>query len=326
MKGFILGAIISFLIGMLLLPICIYFIKRLRVNQSVLGYVEMHKAKDGTPTMGGLSFLLSVILSGMFLLKENSRLASIVIMCFMFYGLIGFFDDFIKVRFKQNLGLTATQKVVAQVAIAIAFSVYAYNSSLTGSDILIPFINVKVDMGIMIIPFVIITMIAVVNSVNLIDGLDGLCGGVSSVVLSVLAIVTTLGISVGSDVYMGEINSLVMVMGMLVGGVMAFLVFNSHPAKIFMGDTGSLAIGGLIASFLVVTKQELLILFVGIMYVLTTLSVILQVVSYKLTKKRVFKMAPMHHHFEMKVGENKVVAMYVLITMVVGAMVIFLYL
>ena len=111
MKGFILGAIISFLIGILLLPICIYFIKRLRANQSVLGYVEMHKAKDGTPTMGGLSFLLSVILSGIVLLRENSRLASIVIMCFLFYGLIGFFDDFIKVKFKQNLGLTVIQTV-----------------------------------------------------------------------------------------------------------------------------------------------------------------------------------------------------------------------
>ncbi|MBO7218420.1 MAG: phospho-N-acetylmuramoyl-pentapeptide-transferase [Clostridia bacterium] len=326
MKGFILGAIVSFLIGLVLVPITIFFVRRLKANQSILGYVEMHKTKDGTPTMGGLSFLVSVVISAVFLLRENSRLATIVVMCFLFYGLIGFFDDFIKVKFKQNLGLTALQKVIAQLAIAIAFSIYAYNSSLIGPNILVPFINVKMELGIFIVPFVIFTMIAVVNSVNLIDGLDGLCAGVSSVVIVVLAIVTTIGLGMGSGVYAQEIASLNIVLGILLGGVMAFLLFNSHPAKIFMGDTGSLAIGGLIASFLVVTKQELLILFVGIMYVLTAMSVVLQVLSYKLTKKRVFKMAPLHHHFEMTYGENKVVATYVIVSIVVGAIVIFLYL
>jgi phospho-N-acetylmuramoyl-pentapeptide-transferase len=168
----------------------------------------MHKTKDGTPTMGGLSFLVSVVISAVFLLRENSRLATIVVMCFLFYGLIGFFDDFIKVKFKQNLGLTALQKVIAQLAIAIAFSIYAYNSSLIGPDILVPFINVKMELGIFIVPFVIFTMIAVVNSVNLIDGLDGLCAGVSSVVIVVLAIVTTIGLGMGSGVYAHEIASL----------------------------------------------------------------------------------------------------------------------
>ena len=292
MKGFILGGLVSFLICMIVLPIVIFCIKRLKANQSILHYVEMHKSKDGTPTMGGLAFLISVVLSTMFLLKDNSRLATIVIMCFLFYGLIGFFDDFIKVKFKQNLGLTAIQKIVAQLAIALAITLYAYNSSMIGSDILLPFINVSMELGVLFIPFSIITIIAIVNSVNLIDGLDGLCGGVSSVVLVVLGVITAIGMSNGNDVYLGEINSLVITLGALAGGVIAFLVFNSKPAKIFMGDTGSLAIGGMIASFLVVTKQELVILIVGIMYLLTALSVILQVAFFKFTKKRIFKWHP----------------------------------
>ncbi|MBQ9791365.1 MAG: phospho-N-acetylmuramoyl-pentapeptide-transferase [Clostridia bacterium] len=326
MKGFILGGLVSFLICMIVLPIVIFCIRRLKANQSILHYVEMHKSKDGTPTMGGLAFLISVVLSTMFLLKDNSRLATIVIMCFLFYGLIGFFDDFIKVKFKQNLGLTAIQKIVAQLAIALAITLYAYNSSMIGSDILLPFINVSMELGVLFIPFSIITIIAIVNSVNLIDGLDGLCGGVSSVVLVVLGVITAIGMSKGNDVYLGEINSLVITLGTLVGGVIAFLVFNSKPAKIFMGDTGSLAIGGMIASFLVVTKQELVILIVGIMYLLTALSVILQVAFFKLTKKRIFKMAPLHHHFEMTMGESKVVSTYVIITLVMGVATIFMYL
>ena len=326
MKGFILGGLVSFLICMIVLPIVIFCIKRLKANQSILHYVEMHKSKDGTPTMGGLAFLISVVLSTMFLLKDNSRLATIVIMCFLFYGLIGFFDDFIKVKFKQNLGLTAIQKIVAQLAIALAITLYAYNSSMIGSDILLPFINVSMELGVLFIPFSIITIIAIVNSVNLIDGLDGLCGGVSSVVLVVLGVITAIGMSNGNDVYLGEINSLVITLGTLAGGVIAFLVFNSKPAKIFMGDTGSLAIGGMIASFLVVTKQELVILIVGIMYLLTALSVILQVAFFKLTKKRIFKMAPLHHHFEMTMGESKVVSTYVIITLVMGVATIFMYL
>ena len=326
MKGFILGGLVSFLICMIVLPIVIFCIKRLKANQSILHYVEMHKSKDGTPTMGGLAFLISVVLSTMFLLKDNSRLATIVIMCFLFYGLIGFFDDFIKVKFKQNLGLTAIQKIVAQLAIALAITLYAYNSSMIGSDILLPFINVSMELGVLFIPFSIITIIAIVNSVNLIDGLDGLCGGVSSVVLVVLGVITAIGMSKGNDVYLGEINSLVITLGALAGGVIAFLVFNSKPAKIFMGDTGSLAIGGMIASFLVVTKQELVILIVGIMYLLTALSVILQVAFFKLTKKRIFKMAPLHHHFEMTMGESKVVSTYVIITLVMGVATIFMYL
>ena len=326
MRDFLLSAIISFLICVVILPILIAGIRRLKAGQSILQYVEMHKSKDGTPTMGGISFIISVIITTMFLLRDNSRLATIMVLAFLFYGLIGFFDDFIKIKFRQNLGLTAIQKIIAQLAIAIALGVYAYTSSLIGDAILIPVINVEMNLGLMLVPFSIVTIIAVVNSVNLIDGLDGLCGGVSIVVLVVLSIVTVLGVGSGSDIYSEEMLSTIVVLGALVGGVLAFLVFNSNPAKIFMGDTGSLAIGGVIASFIAVTRQYLLIVVVGIMYLVTAVSVILQVVYYKITKKRIFKMAPIHHHFEMKYGENKVVSTYVIISIIVGVVTILLYL
>ena len=326
MSSFIISAIISFSISLVILPIIIFGVSRLRANQSILQYVTMHKSKDGTPTLGGLSFLIAVVVTSMFMLKGNSRLATIMIMCFLFYGLIGFFDDFIKIWFKQNQGLTVIQKVVAQAAIAVAISMYAYQSSLVGSDILMPTVNVSMDLGILIVPFSILTMVAVVNSVNLIDGLDGLCSGVSVVVLVVLGIITTIGLGYGSDVYMGEIASLVLSLGTLAGSLMAFILFNSKPARIFMGDTGSLAIGGMIASFLVLTKQHLVILIVGVMYLITAISVILQVVWYKFTKKRLFKMAPLHHHFEMIVGEGKVVVAYVVVTIIVGVITVLMYL
>ena len=306
------------------MPLVIYVTQRLGAGQSILSYVEMHKVKDGTPTMGGVGFIVSTIITTMFLLRENSRLATIMVLCFVFFGLIGFLDDFIKVRFKQNLGLTVMQKIFAQVAIAIALGVYAYNSALVGSSVIIPFSNFEIDIGFLIIPFVALVILATVNSVNLIDGLDGLCGGVSSVVLVVFVIVGLISID-GSTIYMQEASNMHTVMGALVGGLMAFLVYNSKPAKVFMGDTGSLAIGGMIAGYITLTKQHLLVLIVGVLYVVTALSVIMQVVYFKLTKKRIFKMAPIHHHYEMKYGETKVVAIYVIVAIMVGVVTILGY-
>ena len=181
-------------------------------------------------------------------------------------------------------------------------------------------------MGYFIIPFVIVVYLAIVNSVNLIDGLDGLCGGVSVFVIIAMCILTAIITKNYEGVALDEIRNLNTFSLGIAGAVMGFLCFNSYPAKVFMGDTGSLALGGAIASLTIFSRNYFLIMIVGVMFVLTSLSVILQVTSYKLTRKRIFKMSPLHHHFEQSIHETKVVAIYIIVTIIISVFTISLYL
>lgn len=298
---FLLSLAFSIIIGF----IVFYFSKKFHLSQTILHYVDKHAGKSGTPTMGGMTFIFATIFSVLCFLKEN-YLFSIFLLVVMFaYGILGFLDDFIKIKFHKNEGLKPYQKIIGQFGIAIIISVFVYLNIGSQLDLF----GVKIDLGIFIIPFIIIFYLAVTNAVNLLDGLDGLASGVSAIYL----------IFFGSILALLGFESYSLFSFALVGALIGFLLFNCFPAKIFMGDTGSLALGGAIATLAVFSGLELVLVIIGIMYVLTVLSDILQVAYYKKTHKRIFKMAPLHHHFEQNgVHENRIVTIYIVITIICG--------
>lgn len=327
MKLALFNFLICMVITIIIAPFIIKFLYKFKFGQSILIYVEKHKQKVGTATMGGIIFLISSIVGYFIFFAKNNVLGTTIILSFLFFGILGFLDDFIKIKFKQNEGLKPYQKIIGQFGISIILAIFIYNSELVGSICNIPFSSKTIDFGYWIIPFVIFIYLAIVNSVNLIDGLDGLCGGVSSVVLIVMCIVVFLAsVGIDNDILVAEYQNIVIVCMGIAGSLLGFLCFNSYPAKVFMGDTGSLALGGAIASLTILSRNYFLIIIVGFMFVLTTMSVILQVASFKLTHKRIFKMSPIHHHFEQSTHETKVVAIYIIVTIAIGILTIGLYL
>lgn len=327
MKLALFNFLICMVITIIIAPFIIKCLYKLKFGQSILIYVEKHKQKGGTATMGGIIFLISSIVGYFIFFAKNNVLGTTIILSFLFFGILGFLDDFIKIKFKQNEGLKPYQKIIGQFGISIILAIFIYNSKLVGSICNIPFSSKTIDFGYWIIPFVIFIYLAIVNSVNLIDGLDGLCGGVSSVVLIVMSIVVFLAsVGIDNDILVAEYQNIVIVCMGIAGSLLGFLCFNSYPAKVFMGDTGSLALGGAIASVTILSRNYFLIIIVGFMFVLTTMSVILQVASFKLTHKRIFKMSPIHHHFEQSTHETKVVAIYIIVTIAIGILTIGLYL
>lgn len=301
---FLLCGLLSLCFASLIAPVVLWFCKKLKASQSILHYVDKHASKEGTPTMGGIIFILTSIFSCCFLFEYNTFLAFFALAVTFSYGLLGFLDDVIKVHFHHNEGLKPYQKIVGQVGIALIVAIYLF---LTGRTTL-TFFAFSFDIGWGVIPIAVLVMVATTNSVNLTDGLDGLAGGVSFVYILIFGIILACQ---GSF----ETNNLAMLCFGLCGGILGFLLLNAYPAKIFMGDTGSLALGGFIGVVAVLTGLELLLPIMGIMFVLSALSDIIQVLHYKRTKKRVFLMAPLHHHFEQKgVNENKIVVVYIVIT------------
>ena len=270
---------------------------------------QTHLAKQGTPTMGGVAFLAAFVITSLFFLNGNRDGAAIMLMT-LCYGLIGFLDDYIKVEKKRSLGLRAYQKLLLQLIVTGLFCSYIMKSGI-GTAIYIPFTDGKmIDLQLIFIPFLFVAVLGTVNGVNLTDGLDGLAGGVTLLVAAFFMIVAW---AAGSTI--------APVCGAIVGGLMAFLIFNSYPAKVFMGDTGSLALGGFVASAAFILKMPIFIVIVGFIYLWESISVMLQVGWFKLTKRkygegrRLFKMAPFHHHLE-KCGwkETKVVTLFYVAT------------
>lgn len=324
MTAFIYVFLCSFAVGVIIAPLVIYLIKKLKARQTILTYVSQHKDKEGIPTMGGIIFLVPAIIFYFVFAKGQNRLSFVALAVTLAYGLIGGLDDAIKVIFKRNLGLKAYQKIISQLVIAVLATVFAYKNGYVGSQIYIPIIKQYVETGWFYIPFTIIAYIATTNCVNLTDGLDGLAGSTVvlylSVVFVIIAGIYLESVDAGKTLYEQETYNLLAFVAALAGGIAAFLVFNSHKAKIFMGDTGSLALGGAVASVAVFIKNPLIIATIGIMFVMSGISVIIQVISFKLRKKRVFLMAPLHHHLEMKgLNESKIVSLYSVITVVAGA-------
>lgn len=318
---------LSFFSALIFTPFLLKILNKMNAKQSILHYVQAHKSKEGTPTLGGLIFIFGIIFSSFFLFTNNNQLALISLMVMLGYGLLGFLDDFLKIKYKHNLGLRAYQKALGQLGIAIIISIYAYSSNFVGSEIYIPFLNTYLDLGFWIIPFTIFVFIAVTNSVNLTDGLDGLAGWTSLVFFISFGIFLYLyvqnQINNGLSLLMqNEYQNLLVLIFATIGGLLAFLIFNSHPAKIFMGDTGSLAIGGLISVITLFTQSMLLIPLLYTVILISSISVIIQVFHFKRTKRRVFLMAPYHHHLEKKgLNENKIVAIYIITTIIINALV-----
>ena len=306
--AFLLALILGILLSFPLLKLC----KKFHLSQTILHYVDKHAGKSGTPTMGGLIFIFAIIISSLFFLR-GEVVGSILVLTTMFaYGLLGFLDDFIKIKFHKNEGLKPYQKIIGQVAISLVIAIYVY-LNIGGK---LEFFGLNIDLGVFVIPFIVFFFVAVTNSVNLIDGLDGLAGGVNAVYFLFFGLILVL---LGFSQY-------ALISFATVGALLAFLIVNCFPAKIFMGDTGSLALGGLMASMAVLSSTELLMPIIGFLVVITALSDIIQVLHYKRTRKRIFLMAPLHHHFEKKgVHENRIVLVYILITMVLGLCLLILY-
>ena len=312
--------VVCFLITILFGPIVINAIKKLKAKQTILHYVEQHKEKQGTPTMGGIMFILPCILTSFLFFKQDYTLAIICLAVMVCFAVLGFLDDFIKIKYKQNLGLRAYQKIIGQVGISIVLSIFAYRTNLVGSKLYLPFCNGQaIDLGVWIVPFNMFVLLALVNSVNLIDGLDGLCSGVSFVNFVTFGIIITLSSNFVSGGLVKEYQNISIVAYSITGALLAYFVYNCFPAKVFMGDTGSLALGGLLSSIAILTGTTLYIPIIGFMYVLTAVSDVLQVAYYKTTKKRIFKMAPIHHHFQMQgMNENRITVIYIITTMLIS--------
>lgn len=297
------ACIISFIIAAAAEPVLIPFLRRLKFGQTILeDGPTWHEKKQGTPTMGGIAFILSTVAASVFFIRDARSGA--LLLCAVLFGLIGFIDDYIKVVKKQNKGLSAKHKFLAQTVVSLGYAVYLY-FSFGQMATRIPFTGISVDLGIIYIPFVMLVLLATTNSANLTDGLDGLASGVGSIVALFFAVATSALANDGASA----------VAGALAGGLLGFLIYNAYPAKVFMGDTGSLFIGGAIAAVALSSGLELFIIISAFVFLFEALSVIIQVSVYKKTKKRVFKMAPVHHHFEMcGWKETKVVTVFCIIT------------
>ena len=303
LAAFLAAFAASFVLTALLTPL----LKRLKAGQYILGYVKEHKDKGGTPTMGGFAFITTVIVLAPAFYGVGNRTVNLTLVIVGGFMFVGFLDDFLKIYRKDNQGLRPYQKIIFQTAIAAIASVYCYMNGLTVLEI--PFGSaIVLDIGAWVIPLTLFVFLATVNCVNLTDGLDGLAGGTGMAFLSVLGLLAAVR---------GQFCDIFSFLG--AGALAAFLVFSTNKAALFMGDTGSLALGGLIACLCVFSGNTLYVPIIGITFVLSGISVIAQVIYYKRTGKRIFLMAPIHHHFQMKGhSECKISYVYALVTALTG--------
>ncbi|MEI3338355.1 MAG: phospho-N-acetylmuramoyl-pentapeptide-transferase [Clostridium sp.] len=298
--AFVLSLGVSLLLGPLIIPM----LHKLKFGQNIREEgPKNHLKKAGTPTIGGLIFITSTIVSMIIMRYKPSDEGMIVMYGMLAFGLIGFLDDMLKIIHKHNEGLTSKQKFLLQLLFSVIAAWYGY--TVVGTKISVLFTNVEVNLGWFFIPFVMFYFVALTNAVNLTDGLDGLNTSVTIIVMIFFALVS---FKTGHE-------SISVFSVALIGGLIGFLKYNKYPAKVFMGDTGSIALGGAISTILLILKNPLIIIIVGGIYVLETVSVIIQVTYYKKTKKRFFKMAPIHHHFEqLGWSEVKIVIVFSAIT------------
>ena len=313
----IIATIAAWVLGALFTKMLIPFLEKKQFRQFVREEgPQSHLSKTGTPSMGGLAIINAAAISAIVVTAvEGSldiRVVGVIVLMYLF-SLIGFIDDYEKAIKKNNAGISPKQKIVMQFGFSLAFAVFAafYSYAAFGmvgvTEVWIPFIDKYIDFGFLYIPFEVFVLVAFSNSVNLTDGLDGLASGVTALVSIFMIIAGT------TFCYTGE----PVIFGAVAGGCLGFLIFNKNPAKIFMGDTGSMALGGVLAAGAIMMKLEFLLAIAGLVYVIEALSVIIQVTYFKKTKKRIFKMAPIHHHFELcGMGERKVVAMFWAATLV----------
>lgn len=301
----VIPVIIAFAISALLGPVVIPFLRKLKVGQTERKELESHLKKNGTPTMGGIMILASIIITSLFYVKDYPKIIPILFMTVGF-GVIGFLDDYLKVVLRRSDGLLAWQKMILQIIVTGVFAVYMVKYSGVALTMLIPFSGGKyLDLGWLAIPVLFFAVVGTVNGTNFTDGLDGLASSVTIMVATFFSVV-----AIGTNAGIAPITCAV------VGALLGFLLFNVYPASVFMGDTGSLALGGFVVSTAYMMQIPLFILIVGLIYLVEVLSVIIQVTYFKKTGgKRIFRMAPIHHHFELGGwSETRVVAVFSITT------------
>jgi len=298
--------LIAFGISVVLGPIIIPFLRRLKIGQMVReDGPQSHLKKSGTPTMGGVLILAGILITSLLYVKDYPKIVPILFLTLGF-GLIGFLDDYIKVVLKRSMGLRAWQKMLGQIIVTGIFAYYLVNYTDVSLAMKIPFMSGSyVDFGIFNIPILFFIVIAVVNGTNFTDGLDGLASSVTVMVATFFAVVA-----------IGTTSGIEPITCAVVGALLGFLLFNVYPARVFMGDTGSLALGGFVAATAYMLQLPLFIMIVGLVYAVEVLSVVIQITYFKLTGgKRFFKMAPIHHHFELcGWSETRIVAVFSIIT------------
>ena len=287
-----IGFLASTILGLILVP----FLRKMHIAQRVSVYLEnTHKKKDGTPTMGGIIFILAAFISIITLLIfdkiEFTTNLFIVIFVFVSYALIGFLDDYLSIKKKTNIGLTAIQKIFLQLVVAVIFF-YMYMKAGNEPTLEIYTLNINIDMGWFYGFFILFVLLGGSNAVNLTDGLDGLAGGLSATAF------LSLGIIAWGSGWVAGYQDIAVFCFVILGALLGFLLFNTYPAKVFMGDTGSLALGATLSTVAILTDHEITLLAVMGVFIIETLSVILQVIWVKLFHKKLFLMTPLHHHFE----------------------------
>lgn len=305
----VIPVLAAFAVTALLGPVVIPFLRKLKVGQTERKELESHLKKNGTPTMGGLMILAGIILTSIFYIKDYPKIIPVLFVT-IGYGVIGFLDDYLKVVLKRSDGLLAWQKMLCQILVTGIFIFYIYRFTNVSLKMLIPFTGgfvdgLYLDLGILTVPVMFLAVIGTVNGANFTDGVDGLA---SSVTVLIATFFTVVAIGTGSG--------LEPITCAVVGALLGFLLFNVYPASVFMGDTGSLALGGFVASTAYMMQMPIFILIVGIIYWIELLSVMIQVTYFKKTGgKRIFRMAPIHHHFELGGwSETRVVAVFSIVT------------
>ncbi len=312
MRSIFLAGIMSFAVALLLGPLTIGILRRIKAGQSIRKEgPKSHAVKAGTPTMGGVVILLGATVATLFFAEPMSADALYLLLAFIGFALIGLGDDFIKVVAKRSLGLKARHKLIAQVVISLLVAVYALNASPLGPHIMIPFAsNVLALPPLLFVAISLVTIIGSANAVNITDGLDGLAAGSTAISAAVMS-----AISFG----LGHPDAAVFAAA-LSGACLGFSWYNAHPAQVIMGDTGSLALGGALGTLAVLTGTHLVLLIVGGLFVIETLSVMLQVTYFRLTHgKRIFRMSPIHHHFELSGwAEPQIVTRFWVVALLLG--------
>lgn len=325
----LLALIVAFGVAALLGPLLIPVLHRLKFGQNVRDDgPKTHLKKQDTPTMGGVMILIAVVIATLIFAHKSYSLAIVALLMAVLFGLVGFLDDFIKIMKKRSMGLRAWQKIAAQFVLAAVFALMMYFHPQLGGTVWLD----RLDLGVFFIPFAMFVIIAAVNSVNLIDGLDGLSSSVTAVyalavgAMLILYVLTRNTAALDANEALAVSETLGGISGLSVfafavaGACLGFLVHNAYPAKVFMGDFGAFTLGGSVAALALLSRTSLLLPLMGVMYVASSVSVILQVGSYKLRHKRIFRMAPLHHHFELGgTPETKIVSMYSVVTAVASA-------
>lgn len=309
MKIYILSALLAFALSFAFLLVLIPLLKRLKAGQNILSYVKEHKSKGGTPTMGGIAFIFAAVIAFFVFFNRVGREELICVAVGLSCLLVGFLDDWLKCSKSRNLGLKAWQKLVFQAMIAIFLGVYCFRAGK--SSLWIPFTKIRVNVGAWILPLSLLFFLGTVNAVNLTDGLDGLAAGVSMPFFLLFGIIVYL---------QTHTDGIPILCFCLSGALTAYLLFNASPASVFMGDTGSLALGGFVSAIALISENVMYILVLGACFVFSVISVVIQVIYYKATGgKRVFLMAPAHHHFQQKgYSETRISYAYFTITLLFG--------